>query len=186
MVTQEHLKSILQYRPETGEFIWLERDAAQFGDRRACAAFNSRWAGNVAGTVRTMKSGYKAIFIRIGGYRGKNYAAHRLAFLYMTGHLPKEVDHINRDATDNRWDNLRKADRLRNCTNKSIQKNNTSGICGVYLHKHTGKYLARATVNGKTYSAGYHRNKSDAEAAVIKKRKELGFDDGHGSAPKTD
>ena len=54
----------------------------------------------------------QAGYINSDGYRsitidGREYFAHDLVWLYMTGELPKgEVEHINRNNDDNRWCNL--------------------------------------------------------------------------------
>lgn len=53
-----------------------------------------------------------------------------------------EIDHINRDKTDNRKSNLRYADRSLNCSNIGIQKNNTSGATGVSFCKIKNKWRA--------------------------------------------
>lgn len=51
---------------------------------------------------------------------GKQHQAHRLAFLFMTGAWPLAcVDHINREQSDNRWENLRDVSVAVNNRNKS-------------------------------------------------------------------
>lgn len=51
---------------------------------------------------------------------GKTYKAARLAWLYMTGHWPREeIDHINRNSLDDRWCNLRDVDRSTNLKNRT-------------------------------------------------------------------
>jgi len=66
----------------------------------------------------------------------KKFTIHRLVAIH---YIPnpenkKEVDHKNRDPSDNRVENLRWATRTENEHNKGISKNNTSG------HKHISKY----------------------------------------------
>lgn len=52
-------------------------------------------------------------------YRGKSYAAHRLAWLFVTGGAPTGViDHINRDRRDNRVYNLRDVSSSENNMNR--------------------------------------------------------------------
>jgi hypothetical protein len=114
MITQEQLKEILEYNPDTGVFTWKK-------------TVNSRAViGSVAGYK--INEGY----IQISIY-GKKYRAHRLAFLYMTGKWPKElVDHVNQIKDDNRYINLREATVSQNNINSKKQKNNKSGYRGVY------------------------------------------------------
>jgi len=88
MLTQERLKELLSYDPETGAFTWLLSP----GPKRK---------GEQAGSQH--HSGYR--FVKLDG---KMYAEHRIAFLYVHGYFPEgDVDHINRIRNDNRPDNLR-------------------------------------------------------------------------------
>jgi HNH endonuclease len=91
--SQEYLKSILHYDPETGVWTWIKPPK-----------HNLRLLDREAGYARS-PDGYRVIRIW-----GAPYYASRLACLYMTGKWPdEEMDHINRDPTDDRWDNLREA-----------------------------------------------------------------------------
>lgn len=91
MISQARLKELLTYVPETGIFYWNK------GVGTRC------WTGKRAGTSRP---NHYTAYIMIGLDK-KVYAAHRLAFLYMTGTIPAVVDHINGVGSDNRWCNLR-------------------------------------------------------------------------------
>jgi len=94
MLTQERLKEILHYNPETGVWIWKvsKRKQLRPGDR--------------AGTI-AKKGHQKAQYYWQIGIDRKRYLASRLAFLYMTGRFPDpEAVHINLDTLDDRWENL--------------------------------------------------------------------------------
>jgi hypothetical protein len=67
--------------------------------------------GSVVGG--TSSNGYVNIKTRRG-----NWLAHRMAFVFMTGDWPKgQVDHIDRNKHNNRWDNLRDVDAKTNRSN---------------------------------------------------------------------
>ena len=134
MLTQERLKELLHYEPETGALTWI----VSRGRVRA---------GYVAG--RTSSNTYQQVCIE-----GKRYLSHRLAFLYMTGMIPTEVDHKNGDPSDNRWANLRGTTRSGNSRNRRRSKNNTSGVKGVSLVKSTGRWGVTLYINGKNRNLG--------------------------------
>jgi hypothetical protein len=96
-------------------------------------------SGKVAGTTHL---GY--VKIRING---KQYRAHRLAWLYIYGAFPSiDIDHINTVKSDNRIVNLRLAHDHENLKNIGLVKTNTSGFRGV--HKARSKWQATASLNG--------------------------------------
>lgn len=143
--TQERLKSLFNYDPETGIFT------------RACD--RKRWkAGQVAGTIA---SGYISINVDYVLYR-----AHRLAWVYMTGSEPvADIDHINGDRLDNRWCNLREATQKENLLNKRVQSNNKLGIKGVYQPPGNPKYVARIARDGVQKHLGCYDTAEEAKAA---------------------
>lgn len=121
--SRERLDKLLDYNPETGEFRWKVR-RNQLAD-----------IGNIAGYTCPC-SGYVKITIDCVVYN-----AHRIAYFIITGKQPLQIDHKNGIRNDNRFNNLREASHDVNLNNKTIYKNNTSGVIGVSLHK-SGKWRA--------------------------------------------
>ncbi len=153
MLTQSELKSRLHYNSETGIFTYLKQTN------------NTIKVGDVAGTLKS--HGYIAISVN-----NKIYYAHRLVWLYMYGEFPSNlIDHINGNRSDNSLNNLREANKLQNNRNAKINKNNVSGVKGVYYSKTNKNYVAQITLNYKTYYLGCSKNIKDAEKLAITARK---------------
>lgn len=179
-ISQEELKALVHYCPESGDFTFLYRDRSYFTDDLSHFLWNSRCAGKITGRIETNKSGYKRKILTLNGYQCK---AHRAAWLYMTGqNPPAQIDHKNQDATDNRWDNLRDAKGL-NQKNKSMQRNNKSGFTGVSWSKIRNKWMARMWIdeNGKkVYKVFGHFDKPEDGAAVLNLYRKGLYDPLHG------
>lgn len=159
-LTQDEVKKRLNYNPKTGIFTWNE-----------VVVPSPVKVGDIAGGHD--KDGYVQIWIR-----DKVYFAHRLAFLYYHGYLPEnDVDHINRNKSDNRIDNLREVSRSCNMQNSRVADRNTSGYKGVSLCKASNKWSAYITVNYKQYSLGKY--KSPLEAALARITAEDCLDEWH-------
>lgn len=130
VVTHAELRRIMEYRPETGDFVWLITRGKVKPGRRA-------------GIPRD--DGYVRIEID-----RRRYYGHRLAVFWMTGEWPKEhVDHINRNTSDNRWCNLRLASQPQNLYNMTAHKDNFSGLKGVGWDKSRGKWQSHICVDRK-------------------------------------
>ena len=149
MITQSRLKELLHYNEETGVFTWKVR--------RGVVPPNA-----IAGT-KTKK--YIEIFID-----GRQYQAHRLAWLYVHGEFPPyDTDHINRITLDNRIANLRPATRSENKQNiSSPNANNKEGLLGV--SKHGLRYKAQIMVSGYKRHIGIYDTAQEASEAYIKEK----------------
>jgi len=155
MITQERLKELLHYDPDTGVFRWkVNRGGVK--------------AGDVAGSI----DGHGYLRIRMDG---KIYSAHRLAWLYVYGEFPPNlIDHINGVITDNRISNLRPASRKQNGENLSLRPKNISGYRGVYWHKRLRKWRATVRHSYREYYLGYFDTAEEA-AAMAKGARDLLF-----------
>jgi len=171
ILTQERLKELLHYNPETGVFTWRHRVRSWFASKRACSTWNTRYAGAVAGC--TTDRGYVTIKLFYVDHK-----AHRLAFLYMTGVVPEEGDHENHVRDDNRWSNLRSVKRGENNRNQSLRSDNTTGVVGVTCRKDW--FHARIHVKGREKYLG--RYATIAEAAAVRRAAErkYGYHVNHG------
>lgn len=156
-LTQDHLKSLVTYYPDTGAFIWLSRTNTK-------RTWNTKHAGKPAGCI---VEGYVSI-----GINNKNYLAHRLAWLYMTGEWPASlIDHRDRNGLNNKWDNLRIGDKSLNSANRPKQKNNTSGLKGAFWDKKKKKWLAKIGFNMKSIYLGRYDTAEEAHAVYVEAAK---------------
>lgn len=152
-ITYERLRELLDYSSETGLFTWKV-------DRRRARA------GAVAG--RRHPNGYTYITVDYQHYR-----AHRLAWLWVFGVWPNgDIDHINRERSDNRISNLRSVTKSENQQNRSINSNNKSGFMGVSWHGKSLRWQAHIRTNGKSRNLGTYLTPEAASAAYIAAKKQ--------------
>lgn len=94
------------------------------------------------------KDGYLIIKVK-----GKQFKAHRIAWLLAKGDFPKtELDHINRNKLDNRIENLRESNRKEQNNNKEFKPNKDTNEIGIYIDRTKGlkkKYCFKK--GNKTY-----------------------------------
>ena len=146
-ISQERLKVLVTYDEKTGVFTWN----TTLGSRAR--------AGGAAGGIDT-STGYHQIRLD-----KRLYYAHRLAWLYVHGYFPEhEIDHINRDKTDNSISNLREVSRGCNAINAGLRPNNTSGVNGVCWYR--GAWNAEIRYKNRRIYLG--RSKDIIEAAALR------------------
>lgn len=177
MITQEELMEVVNYDEVTGVFIWKERPLHLFKTPKSGKMWNGKFAGKQAGCISHRRS-YVTRVIRI---KNKDYYAHRLAWIYMTGEQPPEqIDHKDRNSLNNAWDNLRDGTYINN-KNLSMNKSNTSGVTGVYWNQNLSKWVAFSGHEGKVVYLGLYHDIEEAEKVVVDFRKSVGYDDDHGT-----
>ena len=153
-INVELVRELLEYRPEVGGscLVWkVDRGSNKVKGLRA---------GSTRGN-----NGYLSI-----GIDKTLYLAHRLVWAVVHGEDPKFIlDHINRDKSDNRIENLRLCTnhQFDNRQNTTKYANNTSGVKGVSWYKPLGKWVANIRVNKVLIFLGYH---STIEAAAEARR----------------
>lgn len=173
-LTQEYVRSLFDYDPETGVLTWKERPREHFNSNRSWNSTNSRCAGKPTGQ-RANSDGYLEVCID-----GFLYKAHRVIWLWVHGEEPEEIDHDNGVRADNRLTNLVSATRAVNMKNKGMRKDNRSGVTGVGWHAKDRRWVAHITVSGRLKRLGGFIEKADAIAARRKAELELGFHELHG------
>lgn len=156
-ITSEEAKELIDYDPETGVFL-----------RKVKTSWRSV-VGKDAGSVNG--AGYLRIRVKT-----KQYLAHRLAWLLMTGSFPPEqIDHINGDIRDNRWVNLRSVTRQQNDRNRAVRRDSASGIMGVRRGSRGYGWVARITVDGQRMNLGHFKNLDDAISARKEAEAKYGY-----------
>ena len=149
-ISHADLKFWVIYYPDTGEFVWRR------GSRK----------GLRAGTAPTRTRQYRRVCIE-----RVEYLEHVLAWFYMTGAWPQgEIDHRDRDPSNNRLDNLRDVSPLTNALNKGRYRNNTSGFKGVTYCARNGRWSAKIKRSRKQYWLGYHNTPEQAHQAYLAAR----------------
>ena len=163
VLTADRLRELLEYDAETGEFRWKPRPQKAGGGWHH-KIFNARYAGKLAGCP----DAYGYIQITVDG---RNYKAHRLAWLWVHGTLPADqsIDHRDNNPANNAIENLRLADQAQQMANQRRRKTaKPGGSKGCYWSPRDKKWAAAIWRNGKRIPLGYHRELEDAKAAYAK------------------
>jgi hypothetical protein len=139
MITQQELLDAFQYKD--GNLYW------KFSKQGVNA-------GQLAGAKH--KTGYVQIQLN-----RKFMYSHRAIFLMHYGHLPKFIDHIDGNPSNNKIENLREATASQNCWNQKY-KGSASGFKGVTWNKQYKKWQPQISANNKKFYLGKFLNLNDA------------------------
>lgn len=159
-LTAEKLREVLHYDPDTGEFRWRHPPPRK------------PWLGGaIAGSVNKVL-GYRIICVS-----QTNFLAHRLAWFYTHGELPKnQIDHINGFKTDNRIANLRDVPMQINAENRRTARmgKTSSTYLGVFPTANRQKpWVAQVRVAKKTVRVGRFTTEQEAHAAYLSAKRRL-------------
>lgn len=167
------LPQILLYEPETGKLFWRVRTESLFAAtekniKRSCAVWNVRYANKEA-LSRIGVHGYPS-----GTIFNKGVLAHRVIWALVTGEWPPgEIDHIDGNRANNRFDNLRAVTRRQNAKNIGKMSTNTSGVKGVCWHRVAKKWLAQINVDCTHIHLGLFTDITDAAKAYERASEEM-------------
>lgn len=151
----EYLRRCLRYNKTTGMAVWRTRPLSHFVDARAQAAWNTKYAGTLAGACRNT---YGHCVLTLDNNK---FLLHRIIWKYVTDEEPPlHVDHRNRKPNSNRWKNLRPATKGQNNVNSDRG-------AGVHFDKSRGNWQAYTKLNGKKIHLGRHPTKRLARAARL-------------------
>lgn len=165
-----YLRECFDYSPDVGVLTWLERPAGHFASDAAGQDFNRRWAGRPAGSVARQKYGSPRLLVKLNC---KTFQYARLVWALQTGETVfGAIDHIDGDATNNRWNNLREVTTIQNGQNRTHKSKSEGGVVGVNLCRRTGKWRAGVTLNKKFVWLGHYEKHSDAVDRVMSFKRE--------------
>jgi len=176
--SQEVLRQLLDYNPETGALVWQPRqiDTFKAGNRQIAAwkMWNKRFAGKAA-CEPEHGNGYLR-----GSIFGKRFYAHRIIWKWVYGNDPVNIDHINGNRSDNRIFNLRSVSKSENAKNSAISKRNKSGHIGVCFNKQDKRWEAYLGDGKNRVRLGKFAEKSEAIAARALASLKFGYHTNHG------
>lgn len=162
----EVLRRLFVLDHETGALFWCARPLSDFREEKQFLFWNRHLVGKRADHLHV--TGYRRVWIQIRGTSHEFYA-HRLVWKIVNGEDPvPEVDHIDRNRSNNRPDNLRQVSHQLNMRNASRSRNQANPL-GVYLTD-SGKFRAQLRINGSCVHLGTHPTKDDAIRAIVAAR----------------
>jgi hypothetical protein len=156
--TQARIRELLDYNAETGVFLWRDRGPVK--------GWKQSLVGTAAGTPNE-----KGVVIYVDG---KPFYAHRLAWAYINGTIPEQmqVDHRDCDCWNNRWANLRLATHGQNASN-ARKKSGMPYPKGVRPQRRGGGFMARIQHQKRHIHLGTFPTIEAAHAAYVEAAQQL-------------
>ena len=146
----EELIKRLEYDSSTGHLIW--KDGKNQGER----------------ADRPTVNGYTSVHDSRRTHRNQ-YRAHRIVWFMHHGSVDGVIDHINRNRSDNRIENLRLVSHSEN------NHNQLRITVAELVRKTMTVYQGRYRLNGKTYYTGTCDCPFEAGLRIVRKKRELGL-----------
>jgi len=107
----------LMYESSSGEMIYTKKTAQKTN------------AGDLVGNFNPQ--GYLSVQLM-----GEKFLVHRLVWLWHNGDWPTgEIDHIDRDKSNNRIENLRDVSSQQNAMNRNLSRTTSSGEPHIYINE---------------------------------------------------
>lgn len=151
MITYDIAKALFNYDEDTGLLTWKFssaqiKEGAEVGTDTYTPVSLTRYRG-----VKLFGLGYKV---------------HRIIWLMQTGDWPKgDVDHIDGNGLNNKWDNLRDVTHSQNLMNAAVRSDSTTGYKGVSYDKSRERWYAYINIDGKRKMLGRHKTLQEAVQA---------------------
>lgn len=165
LITYERACELFLNDPHQGHIVWSK-------------AARKNLVGKIAGTVQRKRNRTNA-YIRVS-VDGVKHFVHNIITLLMTREYPprdwdgEEVDHIDNNGLNNRWDNLRRATKEQQGLNAARPKPKRPHLPRGVSYEHFNghhvrrcKYKARLRVNGQRLFLGWHKTPEEAHAALL-------------------
>lgn len=157
-LTQDRARELFEYH-EDGYLI-----------RKISGAGPANKAGSKVGNYAAKNLGQRNARYISTKISGEHWCVHKLIFLWHHGHVPDQLDHINRDTLDNRIDNLRVATSEQNAQNRKLFSNSASGVKGVSWSKTNKAWFVYVNVNKKRKNIGYFKDPELAQLVAEEAR----------------
>jgi len=156
MPSQERLRELFIYDPETGRLFWRRDDQGKLPKYVKKEEAGGLCNGYLRAHIKAIK-----------------FPVHRLVWKYVYGVEPTVIDHINGNPLDNRVSNLRDVDAVINQRNRKINVNNSTGVSGISFEKNRGQWTkdidgrwsASIGVGGKAEKLGHYETFREALSA---------------------
>lgn len=121
----------------------------------ASGAFKGRVAG------RMDRKGYRRLI-----FSGMNFSHAKMVWVIHNGEIPEglEIDHIDRDPSNDAIENLRLVTRRQNCLNSIRKPTPHNPIPGVFYFEERGRppWIAQISINGKRTRLGRFNTQQEA------------------------
>lgn len=160
-LTRDFLLWLFDYDSKCGNLIWKNH-----WHKTTLTKIKNKIAGNIHREANCPD--YRKVTIA-----EKEYAVHRLIFFIETSLWPEQIDHIDGNGLNNKFENLRPSTQHKNQRNRKSHR--TGRLPNCYFCKDTGLWRARFKYKNRRICLGRFETEQEAYNAAQIKSKELGI-----------